>query len=95
MFEGIEFPFDKWIGMKYIIYNQTPTSVKLELYIDKTLDGDPSKAIWEKVRDALDEGKDWSGVSILNVTEVQGCKENNGLVNDYDPILEGHGTFFL
>lgn len=87
-------PMNRWIGMKFVVYNPTAASVKLELYIDSISGGDPSKAVWQKVDEALDEGKDWSGAG-AGVSTISGCKDYNGLENAYDAILEGHGTVLM
>lgn len=91
---GAKLPFDRWIGMKYIVYNSSDSSVHLELYIDSISGGDPSKAVWKKVGEADDAGKDWSGAG-PGVSTISGCKDYNGLENAYAPILEGHGAVLM
>lgn len=91
---GEKLPVNRWIGMKYIVYNPTETSVKLELYIDSISGGVPQNAKWEKVGEALDEGLDWSGAS-NGAGTIEGCADYNGLTNAYDAILEGHGTILM
>lgn len=91
---GAKLSTGRWIGMKFIAYNLTETSVKLEVYIDSTSNGEVANAKWEKVGEALDEGKDWSGASGGAAT-IEGCKDYNGLENAYDAILEGHGIVLM
>lgn len=91
---GAKLPTNRWIGMKYIVYNSSGSSVHLELYIDSISGGDPSKAVWKKVGEADDAGKDWSGAG-NGVSTVSGCKSYNGLENAYAPILEGHGAVLM
>lgn len=93
---------NRWIGMKFVIYNLDETSVKMEMYIDSTSggvpdklpNGNPANAKWELVGTAIDAGKDWSGVG-RDVATVEGCAEYNGLTDAYAPILEGHGTALM
>ena len=100
---GAKLPTGRWIGMKYIVYNQyntadmlgiPPVSVKLELYIDSTSNGEPANAKWEKVGEALDEGKDWSGAS-GGAAKIDGCKDYNGLEDALAPIVEGGGIALM
>lgn len=94
MWNGARLPTNRWIGMKFIVYNISEKSVKLELYADTVSNGVVKNAKWEKVGEALDEGKDWSGAG-ANVGTISGCKDYNGLENAYDAILEGHGTVLM
>jgi hypothetical protein len=100
---GAKLPTDRWIGMKFIVYNVEnladlaglPSySVRLELYIDSTSNGEPASAKWEKVGEALDEGKDWSGASGGAAT-IDGCKDYNGLEDAFAPILKGGGIALM
>lgn len=101
---GAKLPNDRWIGMKFIVYNsaypdnggpdESRTSVRLELYIDSTSNGEPASAKWEKVGEALDEGKDWSGASGGAAT-IDGCKDYNGLEDAFAPILKGGGIALM
>ena len=71
--------------------------MKLELYIDSTSNGEPASAKWEKVGEALDEGKDWSGAS-GGAAKIDGCKDYNGLENAFDAIafaLAGRCYFYV
>ncbi|WP_028978373.1 hypothetical protein [Sporocytophaga myxococcoides] len=88
LWKGLAMPENKWIGMKYVVYNiENNSKVKLELYIDTLSDGNPvNGGIWEKVGELTDEGN-WPAAP-FNIT---GCIYS-------DPktlILEGHGTFLL
>lgn len=85
---GMPMPENKWIGMKYIVYNTDNNSkVKLELYIDTISNGDPiTGGYWEKVGEVTDEGN-WPAATSI----ITGCSYS-------DPktiIVEGHGTFLL
>lgn len=101
---GAKLPTDRWIGMKFIVYNsaypdnggpdESRTSVRLELYIDSTSNGEPASAKWEKVGEALDGGKDWSGASGGAAT-IDGCKDYNGLEDAFAPILKGGGIALM
>lgn len=91
---GAKLPTGRWIGMKFIVYNITDVSVKLELYIDSTSNGEPASAKWEKVGEALDEGKDWSGAS-GGAAKIDGCKDYNGLEDAFAPILQGGGIALM
>ena len=83
-------PVGRWIGMKYIVYNSSETSVHLELYIDSISGGNPSKAVWKKVGEADDAGNDWSGASGGAAT-ISGCKYSNA----YTAILNGGGIILM
>ncbi|MCQ2120908.1 MAG: hypothetical protein MJY78_03635 [Fibrobacter sp.] len=91
---GEKLPANRWIGMKYIVYNSTETSVHLELYIDSISGGEPSLAKWEKVGEADDAGADWSGAAYGAAT-ISGCESYNGLVDAKSAILEGHGAVLM
>ncbi|MCQ2060581.1 MAG: hypothetical protein MJY47_03225 [Fibrobacter sp.] len=91
---GEKLPVNRWIGMKYIVYNSSETSVHLELYIDSISGGEPSLAKWEKVGEADDAGTDWSGAANGAAT-ISGCESYNGLVDAKSAILEGHGAVLM
>lgn len=91
---GAKLPMDRWIGMKYIVYNSNETTVHLELYIDSISGGDATKAVWQKVGEANDSGKDWSGAG-AGKTTIDGCASYNGLTDAMSPILEGHGAVLM
>lgn len=80
---GATLPVDRWIGMKYIVYDLDPgKSVRLELYIDSVSDGQPvAGGQWEKVGAVTDSGTWTSG-------DVSGCAYPAHAV-----ISPGHGTF--
>lgn len=91
---GAKLPADRWIGMKYIVYNSDESTVHLELYIDSVSGGDAAKAVWQKVGEANDAGKDWSGAG-AGKTTIDGCSDYNGLTDAMAPILEGHGAVLM
>ncbi|MBR6379761.1 MAG: hypothetical protein IKS02_07360 [Fibrobacter sp.] len=64
-------PVDKWIGMKYIVYNKDASTVHLEVYIDSTTNATPPGK-WELVGVAEDAGQDWSGAAYGAAT-IDGC----------------------
>ncbi len=68
---GTVLPVDKWIGMKYVVYNKDDSTVRLELYIDSTTNATPPGK-WELVGVAEDAGADWSGAS-YGATTIDGC----------------------
>lgn len=90
---GNPLPLNKWIGMKYIVYNKDESTVRLELYIDSTSNATPPGK-WELVGIAEDAGKDWSGAE-AGAAKVDGCKDYNGLENAYDAILKGGGVIIM
>ena len=90
---GEPLPLNKWIGMKYIVYNKEESTVRLELYIDSTSNATPPGK-WELVGAAEDAGKDWSGAS-GGAAKIEGCKDYNGLENAYDAILKGGGVVIM
>ena len=68
---GAVLPVDKWIGMKYVVYNKDASTVRLEVYIDSTTNATaPGK--WELVGVAEDAGQDWSGAS-YGAETIDGC----------------------
>ncbi len=91
---GAKLPADRWIGMKYIVYNSDANTVHLELYIDSVSGGDAAKAVWQKVGEADDSGEDWSGAG-AGKTTIDGCASYNGLTDAMSPILEGHGAVLM
>lgn len=68
---GAVLPVDKWIGMKYVVYNKDASTVRLEVYIDSTTNATPPGK-WELVGVAEDSGQDWSGAS-GGATTIDGC----------------------
>lgn len=76
---------NRWIGMKYIIFNENNTQVKVEIYIDSTSNGNPvNGGNWQKVGQVIDN-RNFPSSS----TAITGCTYS-------DPktiILQGHGTF--
>lgn len=84
---GQTLPVDKWIGMKYIVYNKSADTVRLELYIDSTSNGTPPGK-WEAVGVAEDFGTDWRGAASET---VEGCSYSNA----YAAILKGGGTLLM
>ena len=68
---GAVLPVDKWIGMKYVVYNMDASTVRLEVYIDSTTNATPPGK-WELVGVAEDAGLDWSGASGGAAT-IDGC----------------------
>ncbi len=85
---GQPLPENRWIGMKFIIYNiDNNTKVKLELYIDSTSQGVPiNGGDWKKVGEVTDDGN-WPAAS----GTISGCSYS-------DPktiITEGHGTVLM
>ncbi len=69
--ENVVLPVDKWIGMKYIVYNKDASTVHLEVYIDSTTNATPPGK-WELVGVAEDAGQDWSGAAYGAAT-IDGC----------------------
>ena len=90
---GESLPLNKWIGMKYIVYNKDESTVRLELYIDSTSGATPPGK-WELVGVAEDAGLDWSGAE-AGAAKIEGCKDYNGLENAYDAILKGGGVVIM
>jgi hypothetical protein len=88
LWNGHSLPENRWIGMKYIVYNiENNTKVKLELYIDSTTNGTVKDGgVWEKVGEVVDNG-DWPAAP----STITGCSySNQNLV-----IAEGHGTILM
>ncbi|HEX2958936.1 MAG TPA: hypothetical protein VHO70_19030 [Chitinispirillaceae bacterium] len=88
LWNGNPLPENRWIGMKYIVYNiDSNTKVKLELYIDSTSGGNITDGgVWKKVGEVIDT-KDWPTAP----SPVSGCSYS-------DPatiITEGHGTILM
>lgn len=85
LWRGAPLPVSRWIGMKYIVYNDPGAArVKLDLYIDSTSNGNPaSGGAWEKVGTVTDSGSWPSG-------DVSGCNYAQNVV-----IIDGHGTVLM
>lgn len=88
LWNGNILPPNRWIGMKYLIYNiENDTKVKMEVYIDSVSNGNPENGgIWIKVGEVTDQGN-WP----VQSSAIIEC-------NYTDPktiILVGHGTFLL
>lgn len=81
-------PENRWIGMKYIIYNiENNTKVKLEVYIDSVSNGNPvNGGHWEKVGEVTDAGS-WPAAP----SAISGCSYTDQMMI----ILQGHGTLLL
>jgi hypothetical protein len=57
--DGNPLPSNRWIGMKYCVYNiNNDTNVKLEMYLDTSSNGSGG-GTWEKVLELVDDGN-WS-----------------------------------
>jgi hypothetical protein len=88
IFDG-PFPNNIWIGMKFICYTQKNGNVKLELYIDRTSQGNEEKikdiSVWEKLGEAIDAG-DWPAPII---------SKYKNQINPYTIIKEGNGVPFI
>ncbi|MBN1758280.1 MAG: hypothetical protein JW863_08185 [Chitinispirillaceae bacterium] len=82
---GATLPLNRWIGMKYAIYNiNDDSAVRLELYIDSVSNGNPANGgIWELVGTVTDSGNWPSG-------DVSGCDYAEDAI-----ILEGNGTVLM
>jgi len=85
LWHGAKLPVNRWIGMKYIIYNiQNNTQVKMTLYLDSISGGNPQNGgHWDKVGEVIDAGSWPSG-------DVGGCGYSQSMV-----ITEGGGTLLL
>ena len=81
-------PENKWIGMKYIVYNlENNTKVKLELYIDTLSNGNlVNGGVWTKVGEIIDVGN-WPSQTSL----ITGC----AYTNPNTIITEGNDTCIL
>ncbi len=79
-------PSEQWIGMKFIAYNiNNDTNVKLELYIDKTSNGDVTNGgEWTLVGEMVDDGS-WSVPE-----DVSSCSYSNNHI-----ITTGGGTVLI
>jgi hypothetical protein len=88
IFGGIRMPENKWIGMKYIIYNiQSNTQVKMEIFIDTLSNGNPTGGgTWKKVGEVIDDGN-WPAAP----SAITGCS----YTDQKKIILQGNGTFLL
>ena len=83
-------PLNRWVGMKYIVYNiDNNTHVKLETYIDTVSDvtnGAPANGgHWELVGSTVDSGSNRPGA------DISGCPD---LTQDM-AVTVGHGTILL
>ncbi len=85
LWKGEPLPANRWIGMKYIIYNiKNNSQVRLEVHIDSISNGDPKNGgRWELVGTVTDTGSWPSG-------DVSGCPYAQNAI-----ILEGHGTLLM
>jgi hypothetical protein len=85
LWHGATLPVNRWIGMKYCAINiENKTKVKLMLYIDSVLNGNPQNGgHWEKVGEVIDAGA-W------DAGDVSGCSYTSTMV-----ITEGGGTLLL
>ncbi len=54
------FPLNRWVGMKFLVYNLPgDKTVKLEAYVDTVSGGDVGKGVtWKKLGETVDKG-DW------------------------------------
>jgi hypothetical protein len=83
-------PLNRWIGMKFIVYNiDNDTHVKLETYIDTVSDvagGPPAQGgHWDFVGAMVDSGSNWPGA------DVSGCPD----LSQNMAVTVGHGTFLI
>jgi hypothetical protein len=85
LWNGSSLPLNRWIGMKYIVYNfQSNSRVRLEVYIDSVSNGIPGNpAVWKKVGAVVDSGTWPSG-------DVSGCSYAQNAI-----ILQGNGTVLM
>lgn len=85
LWRGARLPQNRWIGMKYLVYNVPGRKhVRLELYIDTLSNGSPiDGGRWEPVGGVTDSGTWPSG-------DVSGCSYDQKALID-----PGHGTFLL
>ena len=85
---GAVLPVDKWIGMKYVVYNKDAATVHLELYIDSSSNATPPGK-WELVGVAEDASQDWSGASGGAAT-IDGCSYSDAkaaILQEGDAII--------
>lgn len=83
-------PLDKWIGMKFLVYNpEGGPQVRLELYIDSVSDVSAAGPIggghWNLVGAMTDDGTNFPG------GDISGCPELTSKM----AITAGHGTVLL
>ena len=85
---GRQLPENRWIGMKYLVYNiDNDSKVKLELFIDSTTNGEATDGgKWEKVGEVIDDGN-WPAAS----GTITGCSYSD----PHTIITEGHGTILM
>ena len=83
------FPYNQWVGMKFIVYNLDDGGVKLELYLDQT-EGE-NGGTWELINEFVDDGT-WSGGQDEELSECMA----GGLFPDgeFHVISEGNGVVF-
>jgi len=88
LWNGNPLPANKWIGMKYIIYNiENNTKVKMEVYIDSVSNGNPKNGgVWVKLGEVIDQGN-WP----VQSEAITGCS----YTNPKTIILVGNGTFLM
>jgi hypothetical protein len=84
LFSGQPLPENEWIGMKFIVYNLDSSSVKLEVYIDRTSGGEEDKLMdvnnWKKVGDTIDDGTNFAVSTIGEVDGKSAITEGGGVV---------------
>ncbi len=83
-------PLNRWIGMKFIVYNvDSDSHVRLLTYIDTTsdvTDGAPAGGgKWELVGAMTDSGTNWPGA------DISGCSE----LTKNMAVTRGHGTMLI
>ncbi len=85
LWNGAALPVNRWIGMKFIVYNENEDSrVRLELYVDSVSNGKPENGgTWEMVGSVVDSGSWPSG-------DVTGCGYGQSEV-----ISRGNGTILM
>ncbi len=96
---GNPLPSDRWIGMKFVIYNLNQDDVKMQYYYDKTSGGDPAlisdKSNWEKIGELTDNGN-WP-VSVkadcVGTEYIDAGRVDNG--KSTQVITDGGGVVFI
>jgi hypothetical protein len=83
-------PLNRWVGMKYIVYNiDNNTHVRLETYIDTISDvtsaAPANGGHWELVGSMVDSGSNWPG------SDISGCPD----LTQNMAITVGHGTMLI
>lgn len=86
LWKGKKLPENKWIGMKYILYNNAAnTQVTLEVYVDSTSNAEPTNGgNWQLVGKVTDTGSNWPG------GDISGCS----YTDKYMPILNGGNVYW-